>query len=51
MVEIVNFEEAKQPHALKRRDKKAEAIKKAFAAARTDGLDKPKKKRRKKKKK
>jgi hypothetical protein len=51
MVDIVNFDEAKQPHARKRRDAKAKAIKQAFAAARNDAVEKPKKKRRKKKKK
>jgi len=51
MVEVVNFEDAKQPHARKRRDAKAKAIKEAFAASRSDGGAKPKKKRKKRKKK
>ncbi|MFT5014224.1 MAG: hypothetical protein ACJAX5_001891 [Patiriisocius sp.] len=51
MVEVVNFEDAKQPHARKRRDAKAKAMKQAFAASRTDGVGRPKKKRKKPKKK
>tara|TARA_R110002072_G_scaffold5527_6_gene35402 strand:+ start:33856 stop:34023 length:168 start_codon:yes stop_codon:yes gene_type:complete len=55
MVDVVNFDEAKQPHARKRRDAKAKAIKDAFAASRSDGavkpMNKPNKKRKKPKKK
>jgi len=51
MVDVVNFDEAKQPHKRKRRDEKAQAIKEAFAASREQASEKPKKKRRKRKKK
>ena len=53
MVDIVDFADAKLPHARKRRDAKARAIKKAFAAAREEAnptKKKVKNKRRKKKK-
>ncbi len=54
MAEIVDFADAKLPHARKRRDARAKAIKKAFAAARgvdpKAGAKKNKKKNRKKKK-
>jgi len=58
MVDIVKFEDAKLPHARKRRDARAKALKKAFAAARTEAdaappkqLKKPSKKKSRKKKK
>ena len=51
MVEIVDFADAKLPHARKRRDEKARDIKKAFAAARSAALPKPTKSRKNGKKK
>lgn len=51
MVEIVDFADAKLPHARKKRDEKARAIKKAFAAARDEASPKARKGRKNKGKK
>ena len=51
MVEIVEFADAKLPHARKRRDEKAKAMKQAFAASRGAAEAKPKKNRKKARKK
>ena len=45
MADIVDFADAKLPHARKRRDAKARAIKKAFADARAEANPAPKKKK------
>ena len=51
MVEIVEFADAKLPHARKRRDAKAKAMKQAFAASRGSDETNPKKDRKKARKK
>jgi hypothetical protein len=47
---VIDFDNARNPHVLKRRDKKVADIKKAFKVARKEGDSKPKNPRRKKKK-
>ena len=48
---VIEFEDARQPHTVVRRDKKLAAMKQAFKAARSDSEPAPKKRRRRKKKK